>query len=177
MDSGDRWDVIRDEPVAKELRARYPEFFAVILDPTRTHQPDLRPLRTDLEAQPATSASYDALNAIAIAYFELNYRAQSQLAGPTYLADSFRAAKLVAVPWRAYGEVEEPALRGAILDFFADAGSGEKSGTRTTAPRLLRVVQSLTRKEPDPGRRARIEQIVADLEVLSAEAIREAGEP
>jgi hypothetical protein len=73
----------------------------------------------------------------------------------------------VAVPWRAYGEIEDGALRGAILAFFEDAASGEKLGTTTTAPRLTRVVASLRPKERDPGRVARIDALVARIEALT----------
>jgi hypothetical protein len=65
------------------------------------------------------------------------------------------------VPWRAYGEIRDPRLRDAILDFFEDAASGEKLGTAGTAPRVSRVVASLERKEPDPARRGRILRLAA----------------
>jgi hypothetical protein len=107
------------------------------------------------------------LNAIAIGYFELNYRAEALRGGAHYLADSIRAARLVAVPWRAYGEIEDGALRDAILAFFEDAASGAKLGTASTAPRLTRIVESLRAKESDPERVARIDALVARLEALT----------
>jgi len=146
-----------------ELKSRYPEFFAIVFDEDTSQEPDLRPLRADLERQPADAHNYDALNSIAIAYFAFNLRAEQTPTDGLYLGNSFRAAKLVAVPWRAYREVSEPALRDAILDFFSDAGSGDKPKSAGTAPRLARIVASLAAKEPDPVRRARIEAIARDL--------------
>jgi hypothetical protein len=158
--SGDHWDVASGVRIVDDLRELYPEFFEVILDPGSTHDPDLRAVRDDLEGEPVDRRNYDALHAVAVAYFELNYRAHAKPGGATYLADSFRAAKLVAVPWRAYGRVEDGGLRDAILDFFEDAGSGEKLGTAATAPRLGPIVASLEAKETgDPLRRARIRRL------------------
>jgi hypothetical protein len=139
----------------------------VILDPGSTRDPDLRPLRHDIERQPVDRFNYDALNAVAVGYFELNYRAGLQ--GPTYFADNFRAAKLLAVPWKAYGLTDDPGLRDAILDFFEDAGSGEKLGTAATAPRLARIVASLEAKESDPDRRARILRLADSVKVEHSE--------
>ena len=150
-----------------ELTAAYPEFFAIVMDPTDHREPDLRPLRAHLESDPTTPESFDALNAIAFAYFSLNHQAESDPGGTHYLTDSFRTAKIVAVPWRAYGEIEDGALRDAILDFFADASFGSHPKSEGTAPRLLRVVDSLRRKESDPARLARIESIVEGLAALS----------
>lgn len=159
--SGTHWDVVGADRVVEDLLSRYPAFFDVILDPKETREPDLRPLRDDLERSPVDRRSFDALNALAVAYFELNYRAQSDLGGSRYLADSFRAAQLLAVPWRAYGEVSEPALREAILDFFEDAATGEKLAARETAGRLASLIESLDRKESDPRRRERIRRLLA----------------
>lgn len=154
-----------------ELGGAYPAFFAVVLDPSQEQEPDLRPIRADLEASPSGPESYDALNAVAFAYFTFNHRAESDPGGTHYFADSFRAAKIVAVPWRAYGEVSDGELRGAILDFFADASFGSHPLSATTAPRLLRVVDSLRKKEQDAGRLARIDAIVEGLsEQLPPEA-------
>lgn len=161
--SGEHWHVDSRDRDIDDLLERYPTFFAVILDPDNTSEPDLRPLRSDLERFPVDAHSYDGLNAAAIGYFELNYR--SGLQGPTYFADSFRAAKLLALPWRAYGLVDDPELRDAILDFFEDAGSGEKLGTAATAPRLARIVSSLEAKESDPARRRRIAELAERLTV------------
>jgi hypothetical protein len=159
--SGSHWSQGEDDPLLRELDARYPQLFAVVLDPGDTREPDLRPLRRDLEREPVDRRNYDALNALAIAYFELNYRAEADRGGAHYLGDSFRASHLLAVPWRAYGEIRDPHLRDAILDFFEDAASGEKLGTAGTAPRVARVVASLERKEPDAARRARILRLAA----------------
>ena len=100
---------------------------------------------------------------MAIAYFELNSRAEADRGGGSYLGNSFRAAHLLAIPWRAYGEVDDPKLRDAILDFFEDAGSGEKQGTAGTAPRLASMVADLERVEPDAARRARIDRVAGSL--------------
>jgi hypothetical protein len=168
--TGTHWADTGDRTVVAELRERYPEFFEVVLDPARTGDPDLRPIRDDLERAPVDRRNYDALNALAIAYFELNYRAESDRGGSSYLGNSFRTAHLLAVPWRAYGEIDAPELRNAILDFYEDAGSGEKLGTAATAPRLARIVADLERKEDDPGRRARIGSLVASLHQRSSPA-------
>ncbi len=165
--SGDHWDTVSGREFIPELQGRYPEYFEVILDPADTREPDLRPLRDDLERNPTDLRSYDALHALAVGYFELNYRGNSSPGGPYYLADNFRAAKLVAVPWRAYGQIDDGALRDAILDFFEDAASGEKLATAATAPRLARVVASLEAKETDdPDRRERIRLLAERLAAL-----------
>jgi hypothetical protein len=158
--SGTHWDVVGDDAVLDDLQPRYPEFFAIILDPSRTHEPNLLLLRQHLEQRPVDRRNFDALNAIAIAYFEINYRAEaSRDGGLVYLGQSFRSAKLLAVPWRAYGEIDDSSLRDAILDFFEDAASGEKLGTLATSARLSSIVKSLEAKEGDPARRERIRRL------------------
>jgi hypothetical protein len=142
---------------------RYPAFFEVIFDDRDTREPDLRPLRRDLEHLPVDGRNYEALRAVAIGYFELNFRAETRKDDGLYLGNSFRAAHLAAVPWKAYGQVDDPGLRDAILDFFADVGSGEKAGTGHTAYRLAGIVESLEKKEDDPGRADRIQRIAAEL--------------
>ena len=164
-ESGEHWDVSGSDRVFDDLRPRYAAFFDIILDPKKARVPDLRPLRDDLERTPVDRRNYDALNAVAMAYYETNYRAESSRGdGLAYLALSQRSAKLLAVPWRAYGEIDEPPLRSAILDFFEDAMSGRKLMSDATAPRLLRIVGSLESKESDAGRGARIREITARLE-------------
>jgi hypothetical protein len=162
--TGSHWSDGPGAAVVEEVRERYPAFFEVILDPSDTRDPDLRPLRRDLEFTPVERRNFDALNAVAIAYFELNYRAEADRGGALYLGNSFRAAHLLAIPWRAYSEVGDPRLRDAILDFFEDAGSGEKLGSGSTAPRLARIVASLEDKEQDAERRDRIQRLARDLE-------------
>jgi hypothetical protein len=162
--SGSHWDVVGDDRVFDDLRPRHPEFFAIILDPRRSHLPDVRALRDDLEREPVDRRNFDALNSVAIAYFESNYRAEAGRGeGLVYLALSQRSAQLLAVPWRAYGETDSAALRSAILDFFEDAGTGGKLGTAATAPRLEPIVASLAKKEADPARQARIRALAARL--------------
>ena len=174
---GEGWQVVGGDRVADDVVPRYPEFFAVILDPSLTRLPDVRSLRDDLERMPVDRGNYDALNALAIAYFESNLQAEADRgAGLDYLARSFRSAKLLAVPWRAYSFTSDPALRDAILDFFEDVGSGEKRGTAATAPRVIDIVASLEKKEDDPARRARIREIATEIAVRvesGAEASRE----
>ena len=158
--SGSGWRQAAGLPV---LEQRYPEFFEVILDASDSREPDLRPVRRDLEQAPVDRWNYAALHAIAIAYFELNYRAETTPEDGLYLGNSFRAAHLVAVPWRAYSIVDDPALRDAILDFFEDVGSGDKPGTARTAHRLASTVASLEPKETDPARKQRIRDISSGL--------------
>jgi hypothetical protein len=155
--SGTHWDESGRDRIVEDLLPRYPEFFAVILDPSDSREPDLRGIRDDLERDTVDRRNFDALNAIAVGYFELNYRAQSDRGGSRYLSDSFRAAKLLAVPWRAYGEVDDSRVRDAILDFFEDAATGDKLAARETAGRIEPIVAALERKESDPGRLRRIE--------------------
>jgi hypothetical protein len=175
LGSGSHWDVSGDDPVLQDLLPRYPDFFAHVLDPARTEEENLFDLREDLERAPADRRNYDALNALAIGYFEINYRGEAQRSrgGMGFVSHGFRSAKLAAVPWRAYDLVEEPALRDAILDFFEDASSGEKLGSRRTAPRLTRIVASLARREDDPARRARIGRLVRRLEQLERALVAE----
>jgi hypothetical protein len=178
---GDHWTGGADDPLLLSLSERYPEFFQVILDPSQTREPDLRPLRDDLEREPVDPRNYDALNAVAMGYFELNWRAAQSPGGSTYFADSFRAAKLLSLPWRAYGLVDDGHLRDAILDFFEDAASGEKPGTAATAPRLAGIVASLEAKEQHAGRRVRIQALAEELrrkaERQRAETEAENGAP
>lgn len=158
--SGVHWDVVGEDRVVEDLVPRYPAFFDVVLDPGDARDLDLRSLRDHLEQPEVDRRNFDALNAIAIAYFELNYRAESDRGGERYFADSFRAARLLAVPWRAYTDARDPRLRDAILDFFEDAATSEKLMARKTAPRIAPIVESLDRKESDPARRKRIQQLV-----------------
>jgi hypothetical protein len=170
--SGAHWDIVGRDRVVEDLQPRYPDFFGPILDPERRDEPDLQKLRGDLERDPTDRRNYDALNAVAIAYFEINYRAESQRgAGFDYLSRSFHSAKLLAVPWRAYSITSDPSLRDAILDFLEDAGSGEKLGSSATAPRVERIVASLESKEDDPERRARIRAIAAAIRARGGDEV------
>lgn len=161
--SGTHWATAGEDRVLEDLRPRYPEFFALVLDPSRSEEPNLLELRDDLEREPASRRNYDALNALAIAYFEINYRAQAMRGEMGFISGGFRAAQLAAVPWRAYGELRDGSLRDAILDFYADAATGEKLGTAATRGRLVGIVESLAAKETDARRRARIEAIAGRL--------------
>lgn len=164
-DSGMSYSVATDwrgEPDS-ELLERYPEFFRVIYNDSDTRDPDLRPLRRDMEHVPVDRWNYGALRAVAIAYFELNFRAETNRGDGLYLGNSFRAAHLVAIPWKAYGQVDDGPLRDAILDFFEDVGSGDKQQSGGTAHRLAGIVESLEGKETDPARIARIRRITGEL--------------
>jgi hypothetical protein len=162
--SGEGWSHSGEDAVLEDLRPRYPTLFRQIFETRTRGDLDTRAVRRDLEHVPVDRRNYDALNAVAIGYFELNHRAQINPGGPGYFDDSFRAAKLLGLPWKAYGLVAEPALRDAILDFFEDAGSGEKLDSASTAPRLAAIVASLEAKEDDAGRRERIRALARSLE-------------
>jgi hypothetical protein len=161
LHSGESWDRAGSDDVLGDIRPRYSEFFDTIYNRKRHHNPNLLPLRDDLERSPVTRANFDALNAVAICYFELNYLAESDRGGPNYLAHSHRAAKLLAVPWRAYSEISDARLRNAILDFFEDIARGKKRLAARTAPRVKTTVATLARRETDPERLARIRAMVA----------------
>lgn len=163
-ESGERWDASGDDAVLEDLRHRYPAFFRHVFDRTQRGDLDIRPIRRDLEHVPVDRRNFDALNAVAISYFELNHRAQSAPGGPGYFDDSFRAAKLLALPWKAYGLMEDAALRDAILDFFEDAGTGAKLDAVSTAPRLARIVESLASREEDAERLERIHALTDRLD-------------
>lgn len=166
--SGHDWTTSGEDEVLEDLRPRYEAYFEDVMSPSSTEEFNLKALRDDLERTPVDRRNYDALNALAIGYFELNHRATTQRGGPRYLGDSFRSAKLLAVPWRAYGLISDAALRDAVLDFFEDATSGEKLGSTATASRLLDVVASLERKEQDPARLERIRSLTQRLSETSA---------
>ena len=165
-ESGSHWDVVGSDRVLDDLLPRYPEFFALILDPARRDDPNLAPLRDDLERAPVDRRNYDALNAIAIGYFESNFRGEQvrQSGSLAFMSEGFRTAHLAAVPWRAYGEIRDGALRDAILDFFEDATRSEKLGARATGGRLVGLVQSFEAKESDPSRLRRISVLLHQLE-------------
>lgn len=76
-ESGTHWDVVRGDRVLEDLLPRYPDFFAVVLDPGRSEEPPVLRLREDLERRPTDRRNFDALNALAIGYFELNYRSEA----------------------------------------------------------------------------------------------------
>ncbi len=157
--SGDHWDVVGDDRVLEDLEPRYPAFFELILDPNRFEEPDLRPLRADLERVPVDRRNFDALNAIAIGYFEINFRGEAMRGQLSFMSQGYRAAKLVSVPWRAFQGMSDETLRDATVDFFADAVSGEKLGTQMTRGRLLPILESLERKEEEPTRKSRLHDL------------------
>src|SRR5262249_31086767 len=100
-----------------ELKARYRDFFAMILDPVTNCVPDMKELQLDLERHPVDQRNFDAVNAIALGFFEISYRAEAQKgSGMHYMGQSFRAARVAAVLWRAYGEVRHERLRSAVID-------------------------------------------------------------
>jgi hypothetical protein len=166
-DSGAEWRTAGRDALLEDLAPRYPDFFEVVLDPQQHEDPPILALRDDIEADGDGRERFDALNAVAIAYFEFNSRAQRGLEddsqGAHYFSDSFRATKLLSIPWRAYADIEDPALRDAIVDFYTDIARGGKRDAATTAPRVTRLVVSLEDKEPDAERKQRIRALAADL--------------
>jgi hypothetical protein len=157
MDSGSHWEVADGKHLLDDLKQRYRDFFELIFDPVTNRVPELKDLRADLEHQPCDRRNFDALNAIAIGFFEISYRAEAQKgSGLHYMGQSFRAARVAAVLWRAYGETRDDRLRDAIIDFFEDAANGQKLGARTTARTLAQMVTSIQRQEKDPVRSARL---------------------
>jgi cellulose biosynthesis protein BcsQ len=157
--SGTHWEVAEGERLLDRLRARYRDYFEVVFDPVTNRAPDMRPLLEDLGRTPVDKRNFEALNAIAIGFFEISYRAEAQRgSGLHYMGQSFRAAKVAAVLWRAYGDSRDFRLRDAIIDFFEDAATGEKLGSRTTARTLAQMVASIQRQEQDPARLKRLHQ-------------------
>ncbi len=157
VDSGSHWEVANGRHLLHDLKQRYPDYFELIFDPVTNRVPELKDLRSDLERNPTDRSSFDALNAIAIGFFEISYRAEAQKgSGLHYMGQSFRAARVASVLWRAYGETRDNRLRDAIIDFFEDAANGQKLGARTTARTLAQMVTSIQRQEKDPVRAARL---------------------
>jgi cellulose biosynthesis protein BcsQ len=166
--SSAHWEVADGRFLLAELRERYRDFFELIFDPVTNRVPELEDLRADLEREPADRRSFDALNAIAIGFFEISYRAEAQRgSGLHYMGQSFRAARVAAVLWRAYGQTRDGRLRDAIIDFFEDAASGQKLGARTSARALAQMAASIQRQEQDPARAARLQ--------CAAQALRRGG--
>jgi hypothetical protein len=169
---GDGWDPRSDGPPPGDLALLYPEFFEAVWDPRSAGDPNLLPVRDDLERAPVDRRNYDALNAVAAGYFQTLYLQEAARADESadliFLTLGFRSAKLVAVPWRAYMEISDAQLRDAIVDFFADATSGRKTGSRPSIGRLIGILDSLATKEPDERRRLRIEALRDDLATRTA---------
>ncbi|MCP5057189.1 MAG: hypothetical protein GY937_10745 [bacterium] len=163
--TGSGWEVAGTDRVIDDLAPRYPDYFEVVLEPSRSEDPPTGELRDDLEKEPVDRSNYDALNSIAIGYYEMNHRGElaRESGDVAFISAGFRAAKLVAVPWRAYMEIEDLALRTAIVEFFEDVATGEKQDTRRTMGRLAKIVASLAPKEPDPALRARLERLTERL--------------
>lgn len=87
--------------VPADLQARYPAYFSIVLDRSRSEELNLLLLRDDLERLPVGRANYDALNAIAVGYFiavsrqeEARYDETAEMA---FLGLGLRSAKLLAV--------------------------------------------------------------------------------
>ncbi|MBW2245392.1 MAG: hypothetical protein JRH01_25775 [Deltaproteobacteria bacterium] len=164
-DTGSGWEVAGADRVLEDLAPRYPDFFEVVLDRSHSEDPPTGDLRDDLEKQPVDRSNYDALNAIAIGYYEMNHRGElaRESGDVAFISAGFRAAKLVAVPWRAYMEIEDLALRTAIVEFFEDVATGEKQDSARTMGRLAKIVESLEPKEDDLALRTRLEQLTERL--------------
>jgi hypothetical protein len=162
--SSSHWEVSESRRALADLEQRYPSFFELIRDPVTNRVPELKDLQADLERHPTDRHAFDALNAIAIGFFEISYRAEAQRgSGMHYMGQSFRAARVVAVLWRAYGETRDARLRDAIIDFFEDVARGEKIGARTTARTIAQMVTSMGRQEQDAGRAARLQRVAQQL--------------
>jgi hypothetical protein len=157
---------------AEEARAAYPVVFRVVDDPKRAEEVDTRELRRDLSHLPVDERNYRALRAIAVAFFELHARAEQHRGRGNYLGYSFEATKLLAIPWRLYGEIPDSSLRSAILDFYEDVLFGEKPGLGPVRGRYTRTVADLARKESEPDLLERIEDLVERAETLTPEAPR-----
>ena len=151
---------IGDSPAAVQARVDYPELFAAVDTPDRLEEIDTRILRADLFRQPVGPGNYRALWATAVAFFELHGRAEKQRGGGLYFAYSFQATKMIAVPWRPYGELPDPKLRSAILDFYEDVLFGEKPGLSAVRGRYIRIVSDLGEKERDPALQTRIGEML-----------------
>ncbi len=149
---------------AARLSAKYPEFFEVLMAGYASEDADARVVRADLVREPTDASSYDALNAVAVVFFELHRRSERARGGGAseFLRANFRATKVMAVAWRAYGEVDDPRLRSAILDFYEDMLLGNKPGLRAVRGRFTPTVESLLKWETQPELRARIEGLVAE---------------
>ena len=158
---------IGNSPAAAQARVDYPELFAAVDAPDRLEEIDTRILREDLSRQPVGSRNYRALWATALAFFELHQRAEKQRGGGLYFAYSFQATKMIAVPWRPYGELPDPKLRSAILDFYEDVLFGAKPGLSAVRGRYIRIVSDLGEKERDPALRTRIGEMVGRAEDLT----------
>jgi cellulose biosynthesis protein BcsQ len=170
VDSGSHWEIADGKLLLDDLKQRYRDYFELIFDPVTNRVPELKELRADLERHPTDRRNFDALNAIAIGFFEISYRAEAQKgSGLHYMGQSFRAARVASVLWRAYGETRDDRLRDAIIDFFEDAANGQKLGARTTARTLAQMVASIQRQEQDPVRAARLRR--------ASQSLRRGGNP
>jgi hypothetical protein len=158
---------VRDTSTARQARVDYPDVFAVVDDPSRTEEIDPRPLRDDLTRAPVEAKNYRALWAAAVAFFELHARAERNRGRPGYFAYSFQATKMVAIPWRPYGEISDPALRSAILAFYEDVLFGDKPGLAAVRGRYTKIVAALGEKETDPELQERIRGMLVRAEELS----------
>jgi hypothetical protein len=156
-------------PAEAEARAAYPEVFRIVDNPHQTGDVDERPLRRDLSHSPVDERNYRALRAVAVAFFGLHERAERERGKDHYFSYSVQATKMVAIPWRFYGEVPDTALRSVILDFFEDVLFGEKPGLSRVRGRYTRVVADLARKESDEALRTRIEDLVNRARLLNPE--------
>ncbi len=163
---------VRGTDAAAEARSAYPVVFQVVDDPAQTEEVDARPLRRDLSHVPVDGRSYRALRAIAVAFFELHARAERRRGEGLYFVYSFQATKVIAIPWRLYGEIPDVGLRSVILDFYEDVMFGAKPGLGPVRGRYTRMVADLARKESDAALLARIEELVDRARALTPEPVR-----
>jgi hypothetical protein len=163
---------VRGTDTAAEARSAYPIIFRVVDDPQQTEEVDDRALRRDLSRVPVDGRNYRALYAIAVAFFELHARAERRRGEGTYFVYSFQATKVIAIPWRLYGEIPDAKLRSVVLDFYEDVLFGDKPGLERVRGRYTRMVADLARKESDAALLARIEELVDRARTLTPEPPR-----
>ena len=147
---------------ARRLRERYPQLFESLTTSHEGADADVRVPRADLLREPADARSYDAMNALAVVFFELHRRAERErhTGSGRFLTANLRATQVLAVSWRAYRDIEVRALRSAILDFYEDVLLGRKAGLEAARGRFVPMVASFAEHEPDPALRARIDALV-----------------
>ena len=115
--------------------------------------------------------NFDALNAVAIAYFELNYRAEAAACRVEAASSSSSGLSRAPICSRCRGartgrlEATPCAMRPR---FLRRRRHRDKLSTARTIGRLEAIVGSLSTKEPDPRRATRIRELVARIRESAA---------
>ncbi|MEE8473821.1 MAG: hypothetical protein V3T01_00625, partial [Myxococcota bacterium] len=109
-------------------------------------------LRADLEHEPADRRCFDALNAMALAYFRIQAEQRDVGSRLELLRISLRSANVCAELPRIYNKISDPSLRNAILDFFEDTLHREKATPGRMPRRLVQLVESMQCGEGDSQR-------------------------